>query len=82
MVFGYDPLLEALMKPKVLSSKNTESVLGASIHNPACQEIYQTGWPQIDTLLTNDPPPHTPFKKLVNQAFTEGRARRGIKGPF
>jgi len=46
MVFGYDPLLEALMKPKVFSSKNTESVLGASIHNPACQAIYQEGWPQ------------------------------------
>ena len=81
MVFGYDPILEALMKPKIFSSKNTESVLGASIHNPACQEIYQTGWPQVDTLLTNDPPSHTRFKKLVNQAFTKERVE-GLKDHF
>lgn len=81
MVFGYDPLLEALMKPKVFSSKNTESVLGASIHNPECQEIYREGWPQVDTLLTNDPPSHTRFKKLVNQAFTKERVD-GLQGHF
>lgn len=81
MVFGYDSLLEALMKPKVFSSKNTESVLGASIHNPDCQKIYQEGWPQVDTLLTNDPPSHTRFKKLVNQAFTKERVE-GLQGHF
>lgn len=79
MVFGYDEVLEALMKPKIFSSKNDESVLGASIHNPECQAIYKTGWPQVPTLLTNDPPSHTRFKKLVNQAFTRERVA-GMQG--
>ncbi len=79
MVFGYDEVLEALMKPKIFSSKNDESVLGASIYNPECQEIYKTGWPQVPTLLTNDPPSHTRFKKLVNQAFTRDRVA-GMQG--
>jgi len=56
-------------------------VLGASIHNPECQEIYREGWPQVDTLLTNDPPSHTRFKKLVNQAFTKERVD-GLQGHF
>ena len=79
MVFGYDEVLEALMKPKIFSSKNEESILGASIHNPECQAIYKTGWPQVPTLLTNDPPSHTRFKKLVNQAFTRDRVA-GMQG--
>ena len=73
MVFGYDQVLEALMKPTVFSSRNEEALLGPSIHNPRCQEIYQQGWPQVETLLTNDPPSHTRFKKLVNRAFTRER---------
>lgn len=73
MVFGYDEVLEALMKPKLFSSKNDESVLGASVHNPLCQAIYKEGWPQVPTLLTNDPPSHNRFKKLVGRAFTRER---------
>ena len=73
MVFGYDEVLQALMKPKLFSSRNEEALLGPSIHNPRCQEIYKQGWPQVETLLTNDPPSHTRFKKLVNRAFTRER---------
>lgn len=73
MVFGYDQVLEALMKPTVFSSRNEEALLGPSIHNPKCQAIYEQGWPQVETLLTNDPPSHTRFKKLVNRAFTRER---------
>ena len=73
MVFGYDEVLQALMKPTLFSSRNEEALLGPSIHNPRCQEIYEQGWPQVETLLTNDPPSHTRFKKLVNRAFTRER---------
>ena len=72
-VFGYDEVLEALMNPKVFSSKNREALLGNAIYDPKCQEIFERGWPQVDTLLTNDPPSHTRFKKLVNRAFTRER---------
>ena len=72
-VFGYDELLEVLMNPKVFSSKNREALLGNAIYDPKCKEIFEQGWPQVDTLLTNDPPSHTRFKKLVNRAFTRER---------
>lgn len=73
LVFGYDQILEALMKPGIFSSRNEEALLGPSIHNPRCREIYARGWPQVETLLTNDPPSHTRFKKLVNRAFSRER---------
>ena len=41
MVFGYDQVLEALMKPNVFSSRNEEALLGNSIHNPRCREHRQ-----------------------------------------
>ena len=31
------------------------------------------GWPERDTLLTNDPPEHGRFRKLVNSAFSKKR---------
>lgn len=72
-VLGYEFVKEALMQPKLFSSKNDEALLGTSIHVPECAEIYQQGWPQLPTLLTNDPPAHTRFRKLVNRAFTAQR---------
>ncbi|MFM7783502.1 MAG: cytochrome P450, partial [Gammaproteobacteria bacterium] len=79
MVFGYDAVIEALMKPLVFSSRNEQALLGTSIHNPRCREIYARGWPQVETLLTNDPPSHTRFKKLVNRAFTREKVD-GLEG--
>lgn len=80
MVFGYDEVLEALMKPKIFSSKNEESVLGASIHNPECQAIYKTGWPQVPTLLTNDPLTY-PLQK-IGQPSLYTRPRRWDAGSY
>ena len=73
MVFGYDEVLEALMKPQLFSSRNEQALLGPSINSARCRAIYARGWPQVETLLTNDPPSHTRFKKLVNRAFTRER---------
>ncbi|MEH6516754.1 MAG: cytochrome P450 [Halioglobus sp.] len=72
-VLSYDLVKEALMQPLLFSSKNDEAILGTSIHVPECAEIYKKGWPQLPTLLTNDPPEHTRFRKLVNRAFTAPR---------
>lgn len=73
MVFSYDHVKEALMQPEIFSSKNEEALLGPSIHSARCQEIYKKGWMQVPTLLTNDPPAHTRFRRLVNRAFTAPR---------
>ena len=72
-VLSYDLVKEALMQPLLFSSKNDEALLGKSIYVPECIEIYKKGWPQLPTLLTNDPPEHTRFRKLVNRAFTAPR---------
>ncbi len=72
-VLSYDAVKEVLMQPNLFSSKNDEALLGTSIHVPECAEIYKQGWPQLPTLLTNDPPHHTRFRKLVNRAFTAAR---------
>ncbi|HIF92768.1 MAG TPA: cytochrome P450 [Myxococcales bacterium] len=45
-----------------------------SVPEPALQEqleaISATGWAHVDTMLTEDPPVHTRYRKLVSKAFT------------
>jgi cytochrome P450 len=43
-------------------------VFGAG--DPEFEEIHARGYPQVPSLVTNDPPEHTRFKKLVNKGFT------------
>jgi len=40
------------------------------------QKIYAQGWPQMNTLLTADPPEHERFRLLVNRAFTAERVNK------
>lgn len=76
MVFSYDLIDEILSKPELFSSKNEEMMLGRSIHDPKCQAIFAKGWPQAETLLNNDPPSHTRFKRLVLKAFADTHVSR------
>lgn len=71
MVFSYDLIDEVLSQPELFSSRNEEMMLGRSIHDPECQAIFAKGWPQAETLLNNDPPSHTRFKRLVLKAFAD-----------
>ncbi len=61
IVFSYDLVKQVLRQPNLYSSKNEQALLGRSIFDEQCQAIYQDGWPQGPTLLTNDPPEHTRF---------------------
>ena len=76
MVFTYDLIDEVLANPELFSSKNEEMMLGRSVHDPKCQEIFAKGWPQAETLLNNDPPSHTRFRSLVLKAFAETHLSR------
>ena len=76
LVFTYELIEQVLMNPDIFSSKNKEAMLGRSIFDSECQAIYAHGWPQVETLLTNDPPSHTRFRKLVNTAFAPARVAR------
>ena len=76
MVFSYDLIDEVLSNPDLFSSKNEEMMLGRSVHDPKCQEIFAKGWPQAETLLNNDPPSHTRFRRLVLKAFADTHLSR------
>jgi len=73
VVFSYDLVKQVLRQPKLYSSKNEQALLGRSIYDEKCKEIYKEGWAQVPTLLTNDPPEHTRFRKLVQTAFMPSR---------
>jgi len=58
-------------------SNNFQAVLsGARSEDPEVKAILDEGWPQVDTLLTADPPVHTRFRKLVNLAFSAPRVNK------
>lgn len=55
-------------------SNNFQAVLsGAGSADVDVVAELENGWPQVDTLLTADPPVHTRFRKLVNLAFSAKR---------
>lgn len=40
------------------------------------REVMADGWPGVSTLLTEDPPSHTRYRRLVSMAFTPRRVAR------
>ncbi|WP_040496402.1 cytochrome P450 [Ilumatobacter nonamiensis] len=40
------------------------------------KEVMVDGWPSVSTLLTEDPPSHTRYRRLVSMAFTPRRVSR------
>lgn len=57
-----------------LFSNDFQAVLsGAMSEDAEVAAELAKGWPQVNTLLTADPPVHTRFRKLVNLAFSMKR---------
>jgi cytochrome P450 len=42
---------------------------------PRVKEIEAQGWPKVNTMVTNDPPSHTRYRRMVDYAFTPRRVR-------
>jgi cytochrome P450 len=40
------------------------------------KEVYADAWPNVSTMLTEDPPSHTRYRRLVSMAFTPRRVSR------
>ncbi len=40
------------------------------------KEVANDGWPNVSTMLTEDPPSHTRYRRLVSMAFTPKRVSR------
>lgn len=73
MVLSYDLCSEAAGRTEEFSNDFTAAIAGAMAEDPDVKAVLERGWPQINTLLTADPPVHTRFRKLVNLAFSMPR---------
>jgi cytochrome P450 len=76
LVTGYDLVVEILKDTRVFSSNFSTLLAGKEEQDDELQKIYAQGWPQINTLLTADPPEHERFRTLVNKAFTAERVNK------
>lgn len=76
LVSDYDLVIEALAKPELFSNKFGPLLEGRAAQEPEVRAVMDHGWPAVDTLLTNDPPSHRRFSKLVNKAFSAGRVKK------
>lgn len=45
------------------------------------REVNKDGWPNVSTMLTEDPPVHTRYRRLVSAAFTPRRVAQ-LEGPI
>lgn len=70
MVSSFDLVSEATARVDDFSNGFIAALSGAMSLDPEVAAILERGWPQMDTLLTADPPVHTRFRKLVNLAFS------------
>ena len=73
MIMSYAMCTEAAGRTEDFSNAFNKVLSGALSQDPEVTGILEQGWPQIDTLLTADPPVHTRYRKLVNLAFSMPR---------
>ncbi|MEQ9236249.1 cytochrome P450 [Coleofasciculus sp. E2-BRE-01] len=76
LVTRYDLVMQILQNVEVFSSNFSALQGGKAQQDAQLQEIYAQGWPQVNTLLTADPPEHERFRALVNKAFTASRVNK------
>ena len=73
LVLSYDLCSQATGDVETFSNNFQGTLSGAMAEDSDVAAILAEGWPQVDTLLTADPPTHTRFRKLVNLAFSMKR---------
>jgi len=66
LISRYDDVTEAVTDPDRFSSHRPRFGAG----DPEFEAIEAQGYPQVPTLVTNDPPEHTRVKRLINRGFT------------
>ncbi|MEH2085030.1 MAG: cytochrome P450 [Nostoc sp.] len=76
LVTSYDLVKEVLKDTRVFSSNFSTLLAGKEEQDDELQKISAQGWPQMNTLLTADPPEHERFRALVNKAFTFERVNK------
>ncbi len=76
MVSTFDLIAEACANPAAFSNDFSFLLEGHARNDAEIQSVIARGWPQMNTLLTADPPSHTRFRKLVNLAFSQVRVNK------
>jgi len=75
IVSRYDDCLAAIRNPKVFSSKM--GFRPGAVPAEVTRIYEEEGFGELpDTLVSNDPPSHTRYRKLVDRTFTAGRVRQ------
>ena len=73
-VSRHEDVKRILHDPATFSSEFGSSAANASPELRArMKEVYANGWPNVSTMLTEDPPSHTRYRRLVSLAFTPRR---------
>ena len=74
IVMSYGLCVDALGRPEEFSNNFAAAMGGARAgDDPELEAIASQGWPQVNTMLTADPPVHTRYRRLVNLAFAKPR---------
>ena len=80
IVTRYEDVRAAARDTETFSNRFTSPTLALGRGSEAIQaelaSILATGYPRTPTLLTNDPPAHTRFRRLVSRAFTPRRVAK------
>lgn len=75
IITRYDDCLTAIRNPQVFSSKM--GFRPGSVPDEVKRIFNEEGFGELpDTLVSNDPPSHTRYRKLVDRTFTAGRVRQ------
>ena len=71
----YDVMRRILRDVKTLSNVGSQTMDGLKAPPPEVTEIRRSMQPQVDTLVTNDPPGHTRFRQMVDNPFAPKKVR-------
>ncbi len=76
LVTRYDLVIQIIKNVEVFKSDFAALLGGKEETSSEVEQIIARGWPQVNTLLTADPPEHERFRALVNKAFTAYRVNK------
>jgi len=72
LVTRFSDVREIVRDPQRFSS-SFGGLLNAGSDDQAVSDIYEQGYPMVETLLTLDPPRHRIYRNLVNKVFSNKR---------
>ena len=75
----YDVMRRILRDTAVFSNVGSQTMDSLKAPPPEVAEIRATMQPQVDTLVTNDPPGHTRIRQMVDNPFSPKKVRQNLR---